>query len=567
MWICVSMLAAASIVTVSQAHAQKNKPGLFDFDVPKLPYQYERDAAKDISPGTVDLTPAAVAKGDARVLKVRVYADNDYRNVILQWKSKARAQINRINGVVQPVFNLRFEVDSQKDWNESHIGMALPAVLDRLRTLDRGTDVDLVVAFTTPLQGVAASIHAIGEAELLGRHFVMRGMDDDQEALAIDREFKLLDPEERRRLYGSRKSHKEIVVFLHEWGHTLGLLHHEEATNIMNPRYDPRQASFSDFAKQLITAVVDRRVANRSELHPETADVVRLLETAPADEGGAGERAELLAFARQRARGGGRDSGKPGGGGGDVDLPPADVDAFNLAVGELNARHPEVAWGQLAPVIERASKRKVAAKTWARLAGLASAMGALTAAENAAAQGGGGAHAELGTIANDVASVRQQVCLPRAAETFGVAPANEPAYVAGYWDTARGVASLEVPAARERLRTFAERFPDAPGVELLACDLELRARRLPAASKRCGAAVDKCKESGRAYYLMGMVAANSGKHAVAEQSLQKAIKLDPTDEGPWMLLARIYRHTRSKKQLADLAARHQTLLSTPLPKE
>ena len=565
------MLVAASIGLVAQpqAQAQKKKPGLFDFDVPKLPYQYERDAAKGLAPGTVDLTPAAAAKGDARVIKVRIYADTDYRNVILRWQSKARAQINRINGVVQPVFNLRFEVDSLKDWNESHIGMAMPTVLDRLRALDRASDVGLVVAFTTPLQGVAASIHAIGEAGLLGRHFLMRGMDDDQEALAIDREFKLLDPEERRGLYGSRKAHKEIVVFLHEWGHTLGLLHNEAATNIMNPRYDARQASFSDYAKQVISTVVDRRAARPSQAHPEAADFVRLLETAPADEGSDGDRAELLAFARQQARGGGVDPGKPGGGvGSDVDLPPADIDAFNRAVGELNARRPEAAWTHLAPVIERASKRKVGANTLARLAGLAQAMGALTAAENVAAQGGGGAHVELGTIANDAAAMRQQVCLPRAgAETLGVTPANEPAYIAGYWDAARAMSSLEAPAARERLRAFAERFPDAPGVDLLACDLELRARRLPAASKRCGAAVAKCKESGRAYYLMGMVAANGGKHNVAEQSLQKAITLDPSDEGPWLLLARIYRHTRSKQQLADLAARHQTLLSTPLPKD
>jgi len=302
--------------------------------------------------------------------------------------------------------------------------------------------------------------------------------------------------------------------------------------------------------------------------HPGIAEFVKLLEKAPADEGSDSDRAELLAFARQRARGGG-DPGKPGGGAGasDVDLPPADVDAFNRAVGELNARHPEAAWTHLAPVIERASKRKVGAKTWARLAGLASGMGALTAAEDAASRGGGGALVELGRIANDVAVLRQQVCLPRDADTFGVAPADEPAYIAGYWEAARGVASLEVPAARERLRAFGERFPDAPGVELLACDLELRARRLPAANKRCGAAVAKCKESGRAHYLMGMVAANGGKHAVAEQNLQKAIKLDPTDEGPWLLLARIYRTTRSKQQLADLAARHQTLLSTPLPKD
>ena len=45
------MSPVAAIVLVSQAdvQAEKKKPGLFDFDVPKLPYQYERDAAKDIT--------------------------------------------------------------------------------------------------------------------------------------------------------------------------------------------------------------------------------------------------------------------------------------------------------------------------------------------------------------------------------------------------------------------------------------------------------------------------------------------------------------------------------------
>ena len=60
----------------------------------------------------------------------------------------------------------------------------------------------------------------------------------------------------------------------------------------------------------MISLVVERRAAQRSEAYPETADLVRLLEAAPSDEGSDGERAQLLAFARQRARGGGGDLGK-----------------------------------------------------------------------------------------------------------------------------------------------------------------------------------------------------------------------------------------------------------------
>ena len=238
-------------------------------------------------------------------------------------------------------------------------------------------------------------------------------------------------------------------------------------------------------------------------------------------------------------------------------MTPADADAFNRAVAALNASRAVEAWASLAPVIDRAGKRKTNPKTWARLAELASAIGALSAAEDAATRGGENVP-ELQKISNDVARVRQQLCLPREAAKFGVEPAKEPAYVASYWQTARAVSSSELPAARESLRLFAESYPDAPGVDLLACDLELRARRLPAASKRCEAVVAKFRESGRAHYLLGLIAASARKEALAEQRLQKAIQLDPTDEGPWLALARLYRQSRSKQRLADLAARHQT---------
>ena len=244
------------------------------------------------------------ARGSS-VLRVRIYADRDYRSVVMHWQSKARAQIKRINAVVQPVFNARFEIESLKEWDKSHMGMQMVPVLEEVEKLDPATNVDLVVGFVTPLRGVATSIHAIGAVEVAvaalpdARHGRRAG------GIAIDQEFTLLSKEERQRLYIDRKAHKEIVIFLHEWGHTLGLLHREQANNIMNPSYDPKQSTFSDYAKRVIALVVDRRMARRSEPYPETADLVPLLEGAPSDEGSDKDRANLLAFARQRARGGG----------------------------------------------------------------------------------------------------------------------------------------------------------------------------------------------------------------------------------------------------------------------
>ena len=69
---------------------------------------------------------------------------------------------------------------------------------------------------------MATNVHQIGIAATPGRHLVLRGMDDEQEGLAIDRDLSLLPNDEREALYTQRRAHKEAVMFLHEWGHTLG---------------------------------------------------------------------------------------------------------------------------------------------------------------------------------------------------------------------------------------------------------------------------------------------------------------------------------------------------------
>jgi tetratricopeptide (TPR) repeat protein len=556
--------AVCGLVVAGPVRAEKKKPGMFDFDWWKPPVKHEHDAAQRLAPQGLNVSPGAVPKGEARAIRLRLYADRDYRGVVIRWQAKARAQIQRINAVVGSAFNVRFEVESTRDWDRSHVGVPLgDKLLDELEALDPAKEVDLVVGLVTPLQGVATSVHSIGIAGYLSRHFLLRGMDDEQEFRDFEREFKLISAEERQRLYVDRKAHKEVVLFLHEWGHTLGLIHHEERKFIMNTLYDPQQTEFSDYDRQIVGLVVDRRLAARDVPFPESADLLPLVTAMPAEEGSERERAHLLDLVRRRAehqrsaKRGAQDAENA------VDLPAADVDAFNRAVAAVNAARNEEAWKLIAPIIEHARARKAGGKTWQRIAELAAAAGALTRADEAAGLAGKSAAAQK--IIADIESTRHRIALPLDAAKLGVPPDKEPAYVAGFYDTARVLSGTDTAAARARLADFVAAFPDAPGSEVLSCDLELRAKRVAAATKHCEAALAKFKGATRAHYFLALIALRARREPVAEQHLRQAILLDPTDPTCWRALARFYRDTHASKRLADLANEHQAVMSSPLP--
>src|SRR5437763_71090 len=71
---------------------------------------------------------------------------------------------------------------------------------------------------TSPAQERAAQRLEPALLQVLGRHFVLRGMADLEEARDLARYLDTLDPSQREKLYSRRKWHKEIAVFLHEWG-------------------------------------------------------------------------------------------------------------------------------------------------------------------------------------------------------------------------------------------------------------------------------------------------------------------------------------------------------------
>jgi hypothetical protein len=414
---------------------------------------------------------------------------------------------------------------------------------------------------------VTTSAHSIGFAGYLSRHMVMRGMDDEQEFLAFEREFRLISATERQKLYADRKAHKEVVVFLHEWGHTVGLVHHEDRRLIMNPAYDPEETQFSDYDKRIVSLVVERRLAARGTPYPESADLLPLLSEMPAEEGSAEEKARVVELVRRRAqqRSGARDgrAGREAAVSNTVALPAADVDAFNRAVAAANAGRTEDAWKLLSPVIEHARAQKVGPAAWLPIAELAGGVGALTQADAAAERAGKVAGAQK--VIADAESTRHRLALPLDATKVGVPPEKEPAYVAGFYDTARLIAGGDAAAARARLAAFAALFPDAPGVDVLTCDIELRAKHYPAATKRCEAALAKFKGATRAHYFLALIAVHTRRDVVAEHHLRQAILLDPADPTCWRALARYYRSSGASKRLADLANEHQALLSSPLP--
>jgi hypothetical protein len=191
----------------ARAHADGKKPGMFDFESWKSPVTREREAAGQIAPGGLDLSPAVPHTTEPRIIRVRVYADSDHRGLVMRWQARLRGQVARINAVAGPVFNVTFELESLRSWERSHVGMALDPTLKELAALDPAREVDLVLGLVTPARGVATSIHQLGEAFTPGRYIVLRGMDDEQEGQAIDREYHLLSADERARLYGNRKSH------------------------------------------------------------------------------------------------------------------------------------------------------------------------------------------------------------------------------------------------------------------------------------------------------------------------------------------------------------------------
>jgi hypothetical protein len=52
-------------------------------------------------------------------MKIRCYADNDYRIGVIRWQDRVPIQLEAMNRVIEPGLGVRLEAESFKRWDRS----------------------------------------------------------------------------------------------------------------------------------------------------------------------------------------------------------------------------------------------------------------------------------------------------------------------------------------------------------------------------------------------------------------------------------------------------------------
>ncbi|GEN13477.1 hypothetical protein SAMN05443572_10611 [Myxococcus fulvus] len=233
----------------------------------KRPVDYAREHAQTLAPAKMESTSKA-SVGAVRKLRVRVYADSDYREQVVRWRSSIVSQLQRASAVVRGPLGVEFELESTREWAHRGVEGELGNSLSALELADPGEGVDLVVGLVSTLKFYTASHHELGMARLFGRHFVIREMGNPDEVRAIMEALVHLPQDEQQTLYQQRKQHKETSVFLHEWAHTLGAFHVHDSHWMMSPNYGSNQGAFSPQTLSLLATSL--RHASKAQ-HDEAA--------------------------------------------------------------------------------------------------------------------------------------------------------------------------------------------------------------------------------------------------------------------------------------------------------
>ncbi len=200
-------------------------------------------------------------------LIVRAWADADYRAVSVDWRAALLVRIDRANALLRG-YGVELQVTSINDWDRRS-STSLAADLEALEAHDRGAGADLIVGLISASPVLTTSVHHLGYARVLGKHCVLRGMDDAVERDAILQSYSVVSREKLEGIYRERKQHKETAVLLHEWGHTLGAVHSDSSDDYMHTTYSTRQIGFSFDNAEIVRASLaasDRPAAARALL-------------------------------------------------------------------------------------------------------------------------------------------------------------------------------------------------------------------------------------------------------------------------------------------------------------
>jgi predicted Zn-dependent protease len=201
----------------------------------------QRHSADALRPKTTD--PPPLADPPRYHVRIRVLADADYRAHAMDWRAQAEHQIYRASDALA-AYGADFVIVQMREWDRRSAA-TLDEDLLALEKTERGTDVDLVLGLVSASTISTPLMHQIGLARVLGKHCVLRGMDDAIEREAITSSYSMISRDELDKIYTERKRHKESAMLIHEWGHTLGAFHVLAVDDYMHPSYSEDQRGFS----------------------------------------------------------------------------------------------------------------------------------------------------------------------------------------------------------------------------------------------------------------------------------------------------------------------------------
>jgi hypothetical protein len=309
-----------------------------------------------------ELESRHAAKGAPVTFKLRAYADEEYRAANVRWEQRIRALVGEASDYLADCVGARLEVESVRRWPRRSAKDGTAQLLRELQAADEGNDVDFVVGFVSPLGFVTTIIHEIGMAAVPGKHFVLRGIDDTEDAAALAKYFTDLNATERADFLARRRQHKELVVFLHEWLHNLGALHHSDREMLLHPSYANQQRALDPENAQVVALSLQALVAARGAGAPPDYRRMRAyVASAKAESWYTADREQLLAVLPASAAPAAAAPGPapaPAAAASAANAParPADDErarAASTARAALDAKHPEEARAALAPALKR----------------------------------------------------------------------------------------------------------------------------------------------------------------------------------------------------------------------
>lgn len=557
--------------------------------------------------------------GDARTVKVRVYADPGVR-ALPRWKEDIADQIDYASQLLQPLIGIKLAVESVQDWPRTG---APDDALRELAALDKADGVTWVIGYVTPADAVSSAFTELGDAQPLGRHVIVRAWAEKPELESLAMRLPDVKESARTEIITAHKRHKQTVVLLHMLATTLGAIAEVDSTWLQHVTYAPKQNMFSNRNRDVMQVAIDSRLSGDADdvTAKKVADSIEKSEWGGwvpaahdqmvqalhnAEEAGRAGKTfadiPVVAFEQfkrisELARSGKTEDalieldnlliaypanatmhelkceimlGKPGVADKATqaacarvsELAPGDP-TVHVAVGEALIRAGDVtaARAELTTAEEKIANLPAGNKeAWKKLIAIYTGLGALTWTEDAIAK----AKLESDPAAIVAQQTRARFGIPRGA-TF-VKPAQEAQLVAAIRGALDLIYASKFNEAERKLAAADRTWPGAPGLAAARCDLAVRTGAFEVAKAHCARALAGDPNDSWAIYLQGVLLLRDAATTPAGIArLKKAIEIDPELGQAWRTLAKAYQRGKQKAALQELDQQYRMKFGTALP--